>query len=213
MRVSVGKKIGGVYVGTSVSGNSLLKAIYWFFAWPFYLLYYILVWPFVKLYQRSKKKNIRAFETTQKTVEVDGTIFEMMPAEARPSIDMLKKSFEESLNLIESTKNPDVFFERLSRAESLLKRLIASYEVCEIQNNSREVLREFKQDKESIINNFIERYAKDIRRKIYELATEKAKNNKADVFKKVLLEFSDQFTAKNNEFIESKYSELKELAK
>ena len=72
MRVSVGKKIGGVYAGTSVSGNSLLKAIYWFFAWPFYLLYYILVWPFVKLYQRSKKKIFVPLKQLKKLLKLTG---------------------------------------------------------------------------------------------------------------------------------------------
>ena len=55
MRLGVGKRVGGVYIGTSVSGSSLAKGIYWFFAWPFYLAYYMLVWPFIKLYQYSKK--------------------------------------------------------------------------------------------------------------------------------------------------------------
>ena len=213
MRFGFGKKVGGVYVGTSISGNSLAKGIYWFFAWPFYLAYYMLVWPFIKLYQYNKKKKSRAFETTPKTVEVDGTTFEMMPAEARPVIEGLKKSFEDNLNLVQSTKNPDVFFERLAQAESVLKRLIASYEVCEIENNARDVLKAFQAKKESRVNDFIERYAKEVRRKIYDLSTEKAKNNKAEAFRKILLEFSDRLTDNNREFIDSEYSELKELAK
>lgn len=213
MRFGVGKRVGGMYIGASASGSSIAKGIYWFFAWPFYLAYYMLVWPFIKLYQYNKKNKIRIAETTRKTVEVDGTTFEMMPIEARRLIDGLKKSFEENISLVESTKNPDVFFERLLQTENVLKRLIASYEVCGIQNNARNILQKFQENKESTINDFVERYAKDIRRKIYELSTEKAKNNKAEVFKKVLLEFADRITDGNREFIESKYLELKELAK
>lgn len=56
MRIGIGKRIGGVYVGTSISGSSILKGIYWFFAWPFYLFYFMCVWPFVKLYQHCKKE-------------------------------------------------------------------------------------------------------------------------------------------------------------
>lgn len=56
MRFYFGKKIGGMYVGTSVKGSTVGKVILYFFTWPFILLYFILIWPFVKLFQYIRRK-------------------------------------------------------------------------------------------------------------------------------------------------------------
>ena len=49
MRVGVGKKVGKVYVGTSISGKKAASGLSLLFLWPFYLMYYVLIWPFVAL--------------------------------------------------------------------------------------------------------------------------------------------------------------------
>ena len=212
MRFGIGKRVGGVYVGASASGSSILKFIYWFFAWPFYLAYFILVWPFVRLYKRSKKKKDFLNATTPQTVTIDSVTYTMSPAEARGLIQRKKEIADDSIRLVLETKNPDVFFERLEKASDSLRELAAAYTICGVENNAEEVLQKFNADREGLINNFIQRYAKDIRRKIYELSTQKGKSNKADVFRNVLLEYEERMSEGNLEYMENLYAELKGLA-
>lgn len=212
MRFGIGKRVGGMYVGASVGGSSILKFIYWFFAWPFYLAYFILVWPFVKLYKHSKKKKDLLNTTTPQTVTIDSVTYTMSPAEARGLIQRQKEIADDSIRLVQETKNPDVFFERLEKASDSLRELAAAYTICGVENNAEEVLQKFNADREGLINNFIQRYAKDIRRKIYELSTQKGKSNKADVFKNVLLEYEERMSELNLEYMENLYAELKGLA-
>lgn len=212
MRFGIGKRVGGVYVGASASGSSILKFIYWFFAWPFYLAYFMLVWPFVKLYQHFKKKKVLINATAPQTVTIDSVTYTMSPAEARGLIQRKKEIADDSIRLVQETKNPDVFFERLEKASDSLRELAAAYKICDIENNAEEVLQKFNADREGLINNFIQRYAKDIRRKIYELSTQKGKSNKADVFRNVLLEYEERMSEGNLEYMENLYAELKGLA-
>lgn len=58
MRFHIGKKIGGVYVGTSVSGKEIKKGAVSFgegllriVMFPFYLIYWLVVCPIIFLYQ------------------------------------------------------------------------------------------------------------------------------------------------------------------
>ena len=212
MRFGIGKRVGGVYVGASASGSSILKFIYWFFAWPFYLAYFMLVWPFVKLYQHFKKKKVLINAATSQTATIDSVTYAMSPAEARGLIQRKKEIADDSIRLVQETKNPDVFFERLEKASDSLRELAAAYTICGVENNAEEVLQKFNADKEGLINNFIQRYAKDIRRKIYELSTQKGKSNKADVFRNVLLEYEERMSEGNLEYMENLYAELKGLA-
>ena len=201
-----------MYVGASASGSSILKFIYWFFAWPFYLAYFILVWPFVRLSKRSKKKKDFLNATTPQTVTIDSVTYTMSPAEARGLIQRKKEIADDSIRLVQETKNPDVFFERLEKASDSLRELAAAYTICGVENNAEEGLQKFNADREGLINNFIQRYAKDIRRKIYELSTQKGKSNKADVFRNVLLEYEERMSEGNLEYMENLYAELKGLA-
>ncbi len=219
MRFGIGKRVGGMYVGASVSGSSILKFIYWFFAWPFYLAYFMLVWPCVKLYKYFKgrrflKKEEKAIITAAipQTVTIDSVTYTMSSAEARSMIQRKKEIADDSIRLVQETKNPDVFFERLEKASDSLRELAAAYTICGVENNAEEVLQKFNADREGLINNFIQRYAKDIRRKIYELSTQKGKSNKADVFRNVLLEYEERMSEENLEYMENLYAEVKGLA-
>ena len=212
MRFGIGKRVGGVYVGASASGSSILKFVYWFFAWPFYLAYFMLVWPFVNLYQHFKKKKVLINAATSQTATIDSVTYTMSSAEARSMIQRKKEIADDSIRLVQETKNPDVFFERLEKASDSLRELAAAYTICGVENNAEEVLQKFNADREGLINNFIQRYAKDIRRKIYELSTQKGKSNKADVFRNVLLEYEERMSSENLEYMENMYAELKELA-
>lgn len=212
MRMNVGKRVGGVYVGTSLDAKAFLKGVLYFFTWPFLLCYFIFIWPFVKLHQHSKNKKSHKMETTPKTVEVGGTSYTMMPAEARPIIPGLKNQYEDCMKILQSTKDPDVFFGKLDQCEDALKQLSAACIICESSNNNEGVLQDFTDSKDKLTEDFIMRYAKDTRRKIYELSTSKGKLNRAEVFKKILNEFSDNINDQNWSLVKSEYEKLKELA-
>ena len=212
MRFYFGKKIGGMYVGTSVKGSTVGKVILYFFTWPFILLYFILIWPFVKLYQHNKKKKNTQYLVSEKTVYVDNEPITMSPAQAKTAYSRYQQIAEESAKLMQETKNPDVYFSRYDTTIENFKLLSAAYQICGVDNNVEEDLQTLKKNRTIHTNAFIDRYAKDTRRKIYELTTTKGKANKAEVFKNVLLEYKNQMTPESLEYVEQKYGELKELA-
>lgn len=211
MRFSIGKKVGGVYVGTSVSSVTIGKVILYFFTWPFILCYFIFIWPFIKLYQHNKKKKKVQYLASNQTVAVNSRCISMSPAEAKSAIPQYQRIAEESTKILQSTKDPDVYFKRYNLAVENFERLAAAYQVCGVQNNVASLLQTLQNNYTLHTNSFIDRYAQDIRRKIYELTSTKAKANKAEVFKNVLLEYKDKLTSESLQYMEIKYDELRNL--
>ena len=213
MRISFGKKIGSTYVGTSANATTLGKIVFYFFTWPLILCYFIFVWPIVKLYQRNKRKKQANYLVSEKTVNVDGHSISMSPAEARGAIPIYKKIAEESTKIIQETKNPDIYFKRYDMAIKNFEYLSAAYQVCGIDNNVPDMLQKLKNNYVMHTNQLVDRYAQDTRRKIYDLTSIKAKDNKAEAFKNVLMEYKDRLEKESIQYIENKYTELKRLAR
>lgn len=211
MRFSFGKKVGNMYVGTSVSSSALGKFILYFFTWPFILCYFIFVWPFIKLYKHNKKKKKMQYLASGQTVSVNGHYISMSPAEAKAAIPQYQRIAEESTKILQSTKDPDVYFKRYDLAVDNFEKLVAAYQVCGVQNNVTYLLQELKNNYTMHTNALVDRYAQGIRRKIYELSSSKAKANKAEVFRNVLLEYRDRLTPESLQYIDIKYGELKNL--
>ena len=211
MRFSVGKKVGGAYVGTSVSSNKIGKYVLYFFAWPFILCYFIFIWPFVKLYKHNKQKKNAQYMASEQAVNMGGRIITMSPAEAKASIANYQRIAEESTKILQETKDPEVYFKRYDMAIDNFERLAVAYQVCGVQNNVPQLLQTLRENYNLHTNSFIDRYAKDTRKKIYQLTSERGKANRADAFKNILLEYKDKLTPENLQYIESKYMELKEL--
>ena len=211
MRFSIGKKIGNTYVGTSVKASSVGKAILYFFTWPFILFYYLFVWPFIKLYQHCKQKKRVGYLSGEQIVEINGNKISMSPVQAKSGIPHYQRIAEESSRILQTTKDPDVYFKRYDLAVENFECLIAAYQICGIQNNAGSLLQQLKDNYVMHTNAFIDRYAKSVRRKIYELVSEKGKANKPDAFRNVMLEYQERLTPENLEYLESKYRELQEL--
>lgn len=211
MRFSFGKKIGNMYVGASVSSVTVGKVILYFFTWPFILCYFIFIWPFVKLYQHNKKKKKAQYLASDQTVAVNGHCISISPAEAKAAIPQYQRIAEESTKILQSTKDPDIYFKRYDLAIETFEKLVAAYQVCGIQNNVAYLLQTLKDNYTLHTNSLIDRYAQSIRRKIYELSSGKTKANKAAVFKNVLLEYKERLTPESLQYIDIKYDELKNL--
>lgn len=210
MRIGVGKKVGGVYVGasTSVKGKNIAKGFLYIIGFPFVFLYFIFVWPFVKLSKNSKKKKM----TVPHTVNVNGRDFTMSVLEAQSSIDNLARVAEDSLKLVQETKNPEIYFKRWDTAIDTLEHLQAAYTICGTDNPAERTLDKLEQDKTKLLNDFIDRYAKEIRKKIYNLSSANGKKNAASAFKKIMLEYKDSFSNDSLFYLEKVSEEMMKMA-
>ncbi len=182
MRIGIGKSFGSFHIGTSIRVKGIGKGLWYLIALPFYLMYYIFylmyyicIWPFVAIYRLvTKKKKVNKAAAT---------------AEASRYLEILKSSSK----ICSETKNPETFFSRMSLIDETIDKLIV-YEgvVCFSGEKPSDVKQEINSNRVQIINEFIERYAKDVRIKIYELKTKSSKINKANAFYNILNEYSDK---------------------
>ena len=185
MRYKIEKHSDHIHVKEDTSSETAIKIFGWLIALPFILFYFMIVWPLVKLYQYQKKKKAREIESTLKSVEIDGTTYTMLTTEARSLIPELKEQVENILNIISTTADPDVFFDQFVLYEDKLKQLSAAYAICEVPNSALALLHELPNTKEQLTERLIKRYARNSRRKIYELYSVEDKIKCAEIFKNI----------------------------
>lgn len=180
MRIGIGKSFGSIHVGTSVSTKKLGKGMWLLITWPFYLMYYICVWPFVAIYRAvTKKKKINKSIAT---------------AEAGRYLEIL----QESAKICSTTKNPETFFSRMDLIDETLDKLIEYEEIIRFTGEKPSIIKQkFNEDRTKNVDEFIDRYAKDARLKIYELKTKSGKLNKAKAFYNILNEYADKMSAES----------------
>ena len=194
MRIGVGKKIGNFYVGTSVSGKKAANGMAMLFLWPFYLMYYVCIWPFVALIKYLSKNT--------------GQGKSLSAAES----DSVKRVILSTAKVLSETKKPDTFFSRLDLLNDNINKLKESNKSAIGKKKEKEAISELEKEIPGEINSFIDRYAKETRLKIYDLATEKAKINKANAFKNILMEYSDKMTPDNIEYCNKVADDLIKIA-
>lgn len=190
MRIGIGKKIGGVYVGTSVSTKTAINWLSMLFLWPFYLMYYICIWPFVAIIKAISKSN-------KKNKNISNRLSQVQSAEAQNYLRIL----QESAKICSETKNPDTFFSRLDLCFEMIEKLkpyknLLNDEGKNLYNN----MTNLNAAKVSSINEFVDCYAKETRIKIYNLSSKKAKENKVNAFRKTLAEYNDKMEKENVEY-------------
>ncbi len=122
------------------------------------------------------------------------------------------KIVQDCINLVNNTKNPDVFFSRydmlieelsaLSRMEGRIKFLGQSPSVA---------LQDFLSRKQYTFSDFINRYYKNVEEKINNLTTEKAKQNNAKKFYDSLVVYRDVIPSTCFDLIEKRYNQLQSL--
>lgn len=86
-----------------------------------------------------------------------------------------------------------LFFSRLGLIDETIDKLVSYEGVVRFTGQKpSDVKTEFNRNRVQTINDFIERYARDTRIKIYELKTKSGKLNKANAFYNILNEYSDK---------------------
>lgn len=199
MKIGYRKKVGksGFYVSGSVNTGGIGKGIISIFKIPFYLIYYICVWPFVAIYKAVTKKRRKEAETEKENAKV------LAPKYMRIINDCSK--------LVAETKTPDVFFSRYDLLLETLSKFAQIERSAPIASGSpSEEFDRLSGLREEATDDFIRRYAKETRKNIYEMTTEKGKKNKAEAFKKILGEYNEKLTDKNIKTIESEYQKMLE---
>ncbi|WP_132995782.1 hypothetical protein [Sporanaerobacter acetigenes] len=121
------------------------------------------------------------------------------------------KHIDDSVKIINSTKNPDTFFSRYDFLIERLNQLIdISGNVLYTGENPKDYLAELQNNKVDLFNSFINRYYEDVLSKINSLKTEKAKVNNANKFYDTLMKYEDYLEDNNKTEIDVLYSQLKE---
>lgn len=121
------------------------------------------------------------------------------------------KQINESIKIVNTTKNPETFFSRHSFILERLDQLIdVLNKVSYSGENPTDYLKEFNENKISTFNDFINRYYEDVLLKINNLKTEKAKINNADKFYNNLMNYKEHLENENIETIEMLHVKLKD---
>ena len=120
----------------------------------------------------------------------------------------------DSANLVNTSKKPEVFFERLLYLHQLMRALSNMERYVRFSGKKpSQHLQEIERDRGVIINAFLDRYYQDIQGKISALKTIRAKENNALKFKSTLEKYLLIMTNENKLRAEELYHNLYELCK
>lgn len=195
MRIGVGKRVGGIYVGASTSSKKLGKGCLSIIMFPITLVYYICICPFIALYRKLTGKT------------------KVNKAKATALAPQYLKIIKDCAALVNETKRPDVFFERFDLLTDTLTKLADIEKIAPLSGDKPSVtLSRVLQNKGASTDDFIDRYAKDTRIKIHELSSAKAKANKAEAFRNILHEYDDKMDESNVKHYTDLYRQLKALS-
>lgn len=117
---------------------------------------------------------------------------------------------DESANLVNSTKNADVFFKRYTLLLEELQKL-SKLEIfnCFSQKQPSKNLKEILDKKENTINDFITRFYNETISEINSLKTVTSKNKRIENFYTNLQKYKTMMSSNNLERIDNLYLELK----
>lgn len=112
--------------------------------------------------------------------------------------------------LINTTKNPDVFFKRYLISLSILNDLILIENKLSFKGNKPSKIKRQLQEKEIYtVNDFLDRYYQDTLDKIKNLKTPRARQNKVDSFSNEIDKYSIYITNESLKKFTLMYEELK----
>lgn len=113
-----------------------------------------------------------------------------------------------------TTKSPDVFFERYGLLIKTLEDLSGIEKYVRFKGSKPSaILRETIHKKSTTIHDFLERYYQDTQYKMIGLKTKKAKESKAEAFLNSLTFFSDRMDATNISEYTQMYENLLQLSR
>lgn len=130
--------------------------------------------------------------------------------EAEMAAPLYLKQVRESVNIINSTVNPEVFFSRYGFA------LFRLYELSKMEGKVKfkgdkpsKFLKTMEKEKQEAIKRLIDRICQKSREKCCTLKTEKAKANNIDKAEKELKLYISEFDGTSVEYLNNKIMELK----
>ena len=104
----------------------------------------------------------------------------------------------ESKTIIQTTVKPDVFFSRLNLLRDKIDDLVMLSPYIKIKGVSQHQLKQsYENDREEIINGFIDRYYKSVKKKADTLKTQKAKDNQYNKFFDTLEKYQPELSDGN----------------
>lgn len=121
------------------------------------------------------------------------------------------KIIEDSVKLINTTTNPDVFFKRLELFEEKLNVLCELKDIKFNGQKPKDKLKEFKKEKHFIVNAFIDRCFEETILKIDSLKTVDAKLRNREKFYVELLTYINSMPSKSSSYFKERYNDLLEI--
>lgn len=115
------------------------------------------------------------------------------------------KIVQDCVRMINSTKKPNIFFERYELMEQKLNNLVKLHGVHYSGTSPRNMLKQVRQKKQAAIYDMIARYFADISFKAASLKTEKAKQNTYNTFLSTLELYYSQMNTDNINYIKQLY--------
>lgn len=137
--------------------------------------------PIEKFFRRLLKKESIETKTVEEKVIVEQYTYGEI-ANIQMSGQRNIEIYNDSINLVKSTENPEVFFPRLSLADESLTEVIAmiqQYSFLTVDgDNLEEELGKFKQEKESMTQKFVDRHYAACVKSAEKLKTESGKEKR-----------------------------------
>ena len=137
--------------------------------------------PIEKFFRRLLKKESIETKTVEEKVIVEQYTYGEI-ANIQTSGQRNIEIYNDSINLVKSTENPEVFFPRLSLADESLTEVIAmiqQYSFLTVDgDNLEEELGKFKQEKESMTQKFADRHYAACVKSAEKLKTERGKEKR-----------------------------------
>lgn len=121
------------------------------------------------------------------------------------------KIIEDSVKLINTTTNPDVFFKRLELFEEKLNVLCELKDIKFNGQKPKDKLKEFKKEKHFIVNAFIDRCFEETILKIDSLKTVDAKLRNREKFYVELSTYINSMPSKSSSHFKERYNDLLEI--
>lgn len=117
--------------------------------------------------------------------------------------------FDDSIQIFMKTTNPEIYFDRYEDAYAAALRMAQQTTAPLVHNEPPQAAVEMlKQQKTEATNAFLDRYAKEIRTKAFELT--RGRKAKIDSFKLVTSEYDEKMTEESKAYRDKLYQEMKD---
>lgn len=186
-------------IGSKKKKKGGLGLFAFIFLLPFYLMYYVCIFPFVGLFKFIKS---RSSERTDSALPESADV-------ANSEFERQVQIYNESMKLLAETKDPETFFKCYKDAEQAVCAMMSIPDELGSYGEPTRAMREgLAQQKTELTNQFLDRYAKEVRMKAYELT--RGRDKKIESFKLVTSEYEAEMTQDSVIYRDRLYSEMLE---